>query len=210
MIKILIADDHAIVREGLKQIIADIPDMIIAGEASTAQEVLKKVLNESYDLVLLDITMPDASGLDILKDLRSQKPDTKILILSMHPEERYAVRVLRAGALGYVTKDKAPEELVEAIKTVSQGRRYISPSLAEKLVADMIFLDERPLHTLLSDREYSVMVLIASGKTMTEIASDLCLSIKTISGYKRRVLTKMKMHSNTELVRYALEHQLIG
>jgi two-component system invasion response regulator UvrY len=208
MTKILVADDHAIVREGLKQIIAEVPDMVIAGEASTAQETLEKVLKESYDLVLLDITMPDASGLDILKDLKSQRPSVKILVISMHPEERYAVRVLRAGALGYVTKDKAPTELIKAIETVSNGRRYISASLAEKLATDVVFTDIKAPHTILSDREYSVMLMIASGKKMTEIAKGLALSIKTVSSYKRRILKKMGMKNNADLVRYVTENHL--
>lgn len=209
MTRILIADDHAVVREGLKQIIADVPGMVVAGEASTAQEALQKALRENYDLILLDITMPGASGLDILKDLTSQKPGIKILVLSMHPEERYALRVLKAGAMGYVTKDRAPTELIEAIQTVLPGRRYVSPSLAEKLAADMVFPEERPAHTLLSNREYSVMLMIASGKTMTEIAQDLALSIKTVSSYRRRILIKMKLKNNAELVRYVIENHLL-
>ncbi len=210
MIRILVADDHAVVRQGLRQIVADVPGMTVAGEASTAREVLSKVANEKYDLVLLDITMPGISGLDILKDLRSLKPGIKVMVLSMHPEERYAVRVLKAGALGYVTKDKAPAELIAAIETVANGKRYISPSLAEKLAADMIFLDEKPPHMALSDRELTVMLLIASGKTMTEIANELSLSIKTASTYRQRVLKKMKMTSNADLTRYAVENHLLG
>lgn len=209
MTRILLVDDHVVVREGLKQIIADIPDLFVAGEAGTAQEALQKALREKYDLIILDITMPGASGLDILKDLAMQKPGSKILVLSMHPEERYALRVLKAGAMGYVTKDRAPTELIEAIQTVLQGRRYVSPSLAEKLASDKIFAEEKPAHTVLSDREYSVMLMIASGKTMTDIAKELSLSIKTVSSYRRRILAKIKKTNNADLVRYVIENQLL-
>jgi two-component system invasion response regulator UvrY len=210
MKRILLVDDHVVVREGLKQIVADIPDLFVAGEAGTAQEALQKALSEKYDLIILDITMPGASGLDILKDLTTQKPGSKILVLSMHPEERYALRVLKAGAMGYVTKDRAPTELIEAVQTVLQGRRYVGPSLAEKLATDKVFTDERPAYMVLSDREYSVMLMIASGKTMTDIAKELSLSIKTVSSYRRRILVKMKKTNNADLVRYVIENQLLN
>ena len=181
MIKILVADDHAIVREGLKQIIADIPDMVVADEASSGQEVLKKASEHDYDLVLLDITMPDRSGLDILKELKSQRPELRILVLSIHPEEQYAVRVLKAGASGYLTKESAPDELITAIRRTALGGKYISSSLAEKLAFDLETGAEKPLHQTLSDREYQVMCMLASGKTVKEIAEELLLGIKTIS-----------------------------
>jgi len=209
MIKILVADDHAIVREGLKQIIADIPDMVVADEASSGQEVLEKASKHDYDLVLLDITMPDRSGLDILKELKSQRPELHILVLSIHPEEQYAVRVLKAGASGYLTKESAPDELITAIRRTALGGKYISSSLAEKLAFDLETGAEKPLHQTLSDREYQVMCMLASGKTVKEIAEELLLGIKTISTYRYRILQKMQMKNNAELIRYAILNRLV-
>ncbi|MDH5406778.1 MAG: response regulator transcription factor [Candidatus Aminicenantes bacterium] len=209
MIKILIADDHAIVREGLKQIIRETSDMVVADEASTGQELLEKVWKHDYDVVLLDISMPGRSGLDILKQIRSQKPELPVLILTIHPEEQYAVRVLRAGASGYLTKESAPDELIKAIRKVSMGRKYVSSTLAEKLASEVDIISEKPLHQALSDREYEVMCMIASGKTVKEIAEELCLSIKTISTYRSRILEKMKMKSNAELIHYAIQNRLV-
>ena len=209
MIKILIADDHAIVREGLKQIIRETSDMVVADEASTGQELLEKVWKHDYDVVLLDISMPGRSGLDILKQIRSQKPELPVLILTIHPEEQYAVRVLRAGASGYLTKESAPDELIKAIRKVSMGRKYVSSTLAEKLASEVDIISEKPLHQALSDREYEVMCMIASGKTVKKIAEELCLSIKTISTYRSRILEKMKMKSNAELIHYAIQNRLV-
>ncbi|MFB0519205.1 MAG: response regulator [Acidobacteriota bacterium] len=209
MIKILIADDHAIVREGLKQIIQETSDIVVADEASNGQEVLEKVWKNDYDVVLLDISMPGRSGLDILKQLKSQKPELPVLILTVHPEEQYAVRVLRAGASGYLTKESAPDELIKAIRKVSMGRKYVSSTLAEKLATEVDIISEKPLHQALSDREYEVMCMIASGKTVKEIAEELCLSIKTISTYRSRILEKMKMKSNAELIHYAIQNRLV-
>ncbi len=209
MIKILVADDHAIVREGLKQIIADIPDMVVADEASSGQEVLRKASEHDYDLVLLDITMPDRSGLDILKELKSQRPELHILVLSIHPEEQYAVRVLKAGASGYLTKESAPDELITAIRKASLGGKYVSFPLAEKLAFNLETGAGKPLHQTLSDREYQVMCMIASGKTVKEIAEELLLGIKTISTYRSRVLQKMQMKNNVELIRYAILNRLV-
>ena len=209
MIKILIADDHAIVREGLKQIIRETSDIVVADEASNGQEVLEKVWKHDYDVVLLDISMPGRSGLDILKQIRSQKPELPILVLTIHPEEQYAVRVLRAGASGYLTKESAPDELIKAIRKVSMGRKYVSSTLAEKLASEVDIISEKPLHQALSDREYEVMCMIASGKTVKEIAEELCLSIKTISTYRSRILEKMKMKSNAELIHYAIQNRLV-
>jgi two-component system invasion response regulator UvrY len=209
MIKILIADDHAIVREGLKRIVAETADMVVADEAISGHEVLKKVRNNEYDVVILDISMPGRGGVDILKQLKGQKPDLPILILSMHPEEQYAVRVLKAGAAGYLTKESAPDELITAIKRVSRGRKYVSPSLAEKLAFDLERDTERPYHETLSDREYQVLCMIASGKRVQEIAEELCLSVKTVSTYRSRILEKLKMKNNAELMRYAIKHGLV-
>lgn len=208
MIRVLIADDHAIVREGLKQIVAESSDMIVADEAGDGKEALKKALEGDFDVVVLDITMPGINGLDALKQIRSQKPKLPILVLSMHPEEQYAVRVLRAGASGYLTKESAPEELITSIRRVSKGMKYISPSLAERLVSELENDHHGPLHETLSDREYQVMCMIASGRSPTDIAEELSLSIKTISTYRGRILEKMGMKNTAEIIRYAMEHEL--
>ncbi len=209
MIKILIADDHAIVREGLKQILAETSDMVVADEACNGQEVISKVRKGKFDVVMLDISMPGRSGLDILKQLKSLKPELPVLILSVHPEDQYAVRVLRAGASGYLTKESTPDELIKAIRRVSLGRKYITSSLAEKLAFDLEIDTEKPIHKKLSDREYEVMCMIASGKTLKKIAEELFLSVKTISTYRSRILEKMKMKKNAELTYYAIKHELI-
>lgn len=209
MIKILIADDHAIVREGLKQILSESPDLVVVAEASTGQEVLDKVAKNDLDLVVLDISMPGRGGMDILKEIKSLKPKLPVLILSMYPEEQYAVRVLKSGASGYLTKESAPIELVKAIRQISQGKKYISPSLAEKLAVDLEVSSDKPPHETLSDREYQVMCMIASGKTLKEIADGLSLSIKTISTYRSRILEKMNMRTNAELTHYAVKNRLV-
>jgi two-component system invasion response regulator UvrY len=209
MIKILIADDHPIVRKGLKQILAETPNIIVAGEANNGAEVLTKVLKNEYDMVLLDISMPGRDGIDTLKELKDLKPNLPVLVLSIHPEDQYAVRVLRAGAYGYLTKESAAEELISAIRTVSLGRKYISPSVAEKLVFNLNNNAPKQPHEKLSDREYQVMDLIASGKTVKEISEDLSLSVKTISTYRARILEKMKMKNIAELIRYAIKNGLV-
>jgi len=209
MIKILIADDHPIVRKGLKEIIEVTPDMMVGDEASNGQEALEKVRKNDFDVVLLDISMPGRSGLEILKELKSEKPELSVLILSMHPEEQYAVRVLKAGASGYLTKESAPDELIAAIRKASIGRKYISSSLGEKLAFDLEIDAEKPLHETLSDREYEVMCMIASGKTISEIAEKLFLSVKTISTYRSRILEKTRMKSSAELIHYALKNRLV-
>jgi len=209
MIKILIADDHAVVREGLKQIISETSDMLVADEADNGQDVLNKVSEQNYDVVLLDITMPGRSGLDVLKQLKSKKPKLPVLMLSVHPEEQYAVRTLKAGAAGYLTKGSATDELIAAIRKISQGKKYISPSLAEKLAFDLDVDHEKPRHEILSDREYQVMSMIASGKTVKEIADELSLSVQTISTYRSRILEKMKMKNNAEIIYYAVKQGLV-
>ncbi len=209
MIKILIADDHAIVRKGLKQIISETQDMVVTDEAGDGQEVLNKVRKDNFDMVLLDISMPGRTGLDILRELKAEKPRMPILVLSMYPEEQYAVRVLRAGASGYLTKESAPDELIAAIRKVSLGKKYITPSLAERLAFDLDIDSDKPLHETLSDREYQVLCLIASGRTVGEIAEKLSLSAKTISTYRARILEKMNMKNNAELTHYALQHKLV-
>lgn len=209
MIKILIADDHAIVREGMKQILSESPDLVVVAEASTGQEVIDKIDKDDLDLVVLDIAMPGRGGLDILKEIKSLNPKLPVLILSMYPEEQYAVRVLKSGASGYLTKESAPVELVKAIRQISQGKKYISPSLAEKLAVDLEISPDRPPHETLSDREYQVMCMIASGKMLKEIADTLSLSIKTISTYRSRILEKMNMKTNAELTHYAIKNRLV-
>lgn len=209
MIKVIIVDDHMIVREGLKQIIADTADMRVIDEASNGQEALDQIRNNSYDVLLLDISMPGRSGLEVLKEIRSEAPHLSILVLTMHPEEQYAVRVLRAGASGYLTKESAPDELIEAIRKVSDGGKYISATLAEKLAFDLEIDTEKPLHQTLSDREFEVMCMISSGKTVTEIADEMSLSVKTISTYRTRILEKMRMRTNAELTYYSIKNQLV-
>jgi len=209
MIKILVADDHAIVREGLKQILADDASMVVAGEAVDGQEVLEQIRKEEWDLILLDISMPGRGGIDTLKELKAEKPKLPVLILSMYPEEQYAIRALKAGASGYLTKGSAPEELIKAILKVSKGGRYISPSLAESLAFHVEANSDKPIQETLSDREYQVMVMIASGKTVSEIARELSLSVKTISTNRVRTLKKMGMKNNSELTFYAIKHGLV-
>jgi DNA-binding NarL/FixJ family response regulator len=209
MIKIFIADDHPVVRKGLREIIEETSDMKVADEASNGQEVLAKVFKKDFDVVLLDISMPGRSGLDILQELKSQLPKLAVLVLSIHPEEQYAVQVLKAGASGYLTKKSAPDELVTALRKVSAGGKYVSPSLAEKLASALETGIEKPPHETLSAREYEVMRKIASGKTVTEIARELFLSPKTISTYRSRILEKMGIKNNAELIRYAIKNRLV-
>ena len=209
MIRILVADDHAIVREGLKQILADVGDMTVCDEAASGAETLAKIRKREYDVVLLDISMPGRSGLEILKDIKTEHPKQPVLILSMHAEEQYAVRALRAGASGYLTKASAPDELIGAIRKVSYGRKYVSASLAEKLAFALDIDTKKPPHETLSDREYQVMLMIASGKSVKEIAAELCLSVKTISTYRARVMEKMNMKKNAELTLYAVRNRLM-
>jgi two-component system invasion response regulator UvrY len=210
MIKILIADDYAIVREGLKQIIAAIPNMNVADEACNGREAFEKVWEKKYDVVILDVSMQSRGGLEVLKQIKRVRPQLPVLILNMHTEAQYAVRALRAGAAGYLTKESAPDELIEAIRKVSQGGKYITSSLAEKLAFDLEAGFYQPLHETLSDREYQVMCMIASGKTAKEIAEELYLSVKTVSTYRSRIMEKMKMKNNAELTYYAIKHELVN
>ncbi len=212
MIRILIIDDHAIVHRGLRQIVAEEPDMMVAGEARTGQEGLALAQTQSWDLVVLDVSMPGRGGLDVLKELKHMRPNLPVLVLSMYPEEQYATRALRLGASGYMTKESAPEELIGAIRSVVAGGRYVSASLAQALAGSVATdrQSERPLHQRLSDREFHVLRLIASGKTVSEIADELSLSVKTISTYRARVLEKMGMKTNAELTHYAVSNRLVG
>lgn len=209
MLKILIADDHPIVRQGLKQILSEESDMGAFGEAQNSQQVLELVRKQDWDIVVLDITMPGRGGIDVLKELKHQRPKLPVLILSMHPENQYAVRALKAGAAGYVTKGSAQEELVKAIRKILRGGEYVSPTLAQKLAFNLEAEAEKPLHETLSDREYQVMLMIASGKTVSQIAEELSLSVKTIGTYRARILEKMKMKTNAELTHYAIKNGLV-
>jgi DNA-binding NarL/FixJ family response regulator len=207
--KILLADDHAVVRHGLKQILADEFKRATFAEAKNAQEALDLVWKENWDVVILDITMPGRSGLEVLREIKKSKPRLPVLVLSMHPENQFAVRVLKRGASGYMTKESAPNELVGAIKKVLAGGRYVSTSLAEKLASYVSTDSQKPPQELLSDREFQVLRLIASGKIVSEIAQDLSLSVKTISTYRTRILEKMGLRNNAELMHYAIQHHLV-
>jgi two-component system invasion response regulator UvrY len=207
MLRILIADDHPVVRRGLKQILCDEPDIATVGEAQSADEVLKLVRTQNWDAVILDITMPGRGGLDTLEELKRQYPDLPVLMLSMHPEDQYAARAFKAGAAGYLTKESALEELVKAIRKITKGGRYVSEAFAEKLVTAMGA--EPPSQDNLSAREYQVMLMIASGKTLSQIAVEMVLSIKTISTYRTRILEKMQMKSNAEMTHYAIKNGLV-
>jgi two-component system invasion response regulator UvrY len=209
-IRILIADDHPIVREGYKKILMSQPDMDVTGEAGNGQEVLDLIQKKDFDLILLDISMPGRSGLEILKELKSQKPHLPVMILSIYPEEQYAVRAFRDGASGYLTKASTPKELISAIRKVSQGGRYVTEALAEKLTYFLHGDVDKAPHEKLSDREYQVMLLIASGKTVTQAAEELCLSVKTISTYRRHILEKMQFTTNAEITMYAIQNKLLG
>ena len=209
MIDILIADDHAIVREGLKQILAEIPDMRVAGEAADAQEALRKTRTEAWDVLILDITMPGGSGFDILQTLKQERPALPVLVLSMHAEDQFAIQVLKAGAAGYITKENAPDELVKAIRKVVAGRKYVSANLAELLAFSLDATTDQPRHALLSDREFQVLRLLATGKTVTQIAQELNLSAKTISTYRARILEKLELNTTAEIIHYAIQNQLV-
>ncbi len=207
--KILIADDHPVVRQGLKQVLASDPDMIVVGEAKNGNEALELARKLEWDVAVLDYSMPGRSGLDLLKEIKHEFPERPVLILSMYPEDLHATRVLKAGGAGYLNKESASEELIAAIKTVARGRKYVSPSLAEKLAFELATDAEKLLHERLSDREYRVMWLLASGKQINEIGETMFLSASTISTYRARVLKKLGLVSNADLVHYAIKHHLI-
>lgn len=208
MIRVIIVDDHPVVRLGLRQIIEGQPDMAVAGEAANAAEFFSLLRKTDCNLIILDIKLPDRDGFDVLGQLKNEKPDLRVLILSMSEEDRYALRFFKAGAAGYLMKESAPTELVKAIRKVGSGGRYVSASLAEKLVAHLDPSD-RPVHERLSDREFRILCMIAGGRSLKGIAEELCISEKTVSTYRSRILEKMKMTANADLTRYALEHNLI-
>ena len=208
-IRVLIADDHAIVREGLKQILAETSDIVVAGEAENGLEAIKLARKTKCSVILLDISMPDRSGIEVLKQIKKEEPQIAILMLSMHREDQYAIRSLKAGAAGYLNKQSAPKELVNAIRQVAAGMKYISPALAQEL-ANHINEDHEVLpHDCLSDREYQTLTMIASGKSVSDIAKELSLSVKTVSEYRSRLLVKMKLKNSAELTHYAIKNQLV-
>ncbi len=209
MSRIVIADDHAIVREGLKQILADTPNIVVEGEAENGLSAVQLVRGCDSNVLLLDISMPDRSGIEVLKQIRKEKPALAVLMLSMHREDQYAIRSLRAGAAGYLTKQSAPRELVTAIRQVAGGMKYVSAALAQELASQVGEDHEAPLHESLSDREYQTLTMIASGKTVGTIAKELSLSVKTISEYRARLLVKMKLKNSAELTHYAIKNALI-
>lgn len=208
MIRVLLADDHAIVRGGLKEILIRHLESVECGEAENAEQVLAQVRKVSWDLLILDITMPGRSGFDILADLRLLRPDLPVLVLSMLPEDQFGKQALRAGAYGYLKKEAAPEELIRAVRRILAGGRYVSPALAEKLVRDLQGNADRPLHEALSPREFEILLMIASGKAVGQIAEELHLSGTTVSTYRARILEKMNMTTIAELIRYAVRNHL--
>lgn len=209
MIRILIADDHRIVREGIKQVLSEESSFVIAGEAANGLELLKQLREQEFDVLLMDMSMPGRSGVELIKQVKSEKPKLAILVLSMHKEEQYAVRALRAGALGYLTKESAPDQLISAIQKVARGGVSISPGAAERMALELYGNHDTIPHTLLSDREYQVFRMIVSGKPINGIADELSLSVKTVSTHKTRILQKMRMSNAAELIHYAIRHQLI-
>ncbi|MFW6150380.1 MAG: response regulator [Chloroflexota bacterium] len=208
MTRVLIADDHAVVRQGLRQILAHTDDLTLAGEAQSGQQVLQLLEEDDFDVVVLDISMPGSSGLDILGRLKEMRPGPRVLVLSIHPEDQYAMRVLRAGADGYLTKEAAPDELVAAIRKVARGGKYVSSSLAERLAQELESEGRGMPYQALSNREFEVLRLIASGNTISDIADEMGLSVKTISTYRSRILDKLGLRNNLQIVRYALQHGL--
>ncbi|HBZ06198.1 response regulator transcription factor [Massilia sp.] len=208
-IRVFIADDHAIVREGLKQILAEQRDIIVAGEAETGLDAIKLFRKSRCHVMLLDISLPDRNGIDVLKQIKAERPELAVLMLSMHREDQYAIRALKAGAAGYLTKQSAPRELVTAIRQVAGGQKYVSATLAQALATQVGADHEAPVHDSLSDREFQTLTMIASGKTVTEIARELSLSVKTISEYRARLLAKMNLKTSAELTSYAIRNQLV-
>jgi two-component system, NarL family, invasion response regulator UvrY len=208
MIKVLLADDHAIVRAGLREILSSTGDIAIAAEATNGNDVLTAVRSDQFDVAVLDMSMPGRSGIELIKMVKAEQPKLRVLVLSMHSEEQYAVRAVKAGASGYLTKESAAEELVAAIRRIAAGGAYVTPETAERLVLEAAPADAPP-HTLLSDREYQVFRMICMGRSITQIADELSLSVKTVSTHKTRILQKMRVTNQADLVRYAVKHNLL-
>ena len=209
MIRVLIIDDHPIVRTGIRSLLARAADIEVVAEAADGEDGLRRAAANRPDVVVLDVSLPGTSGLEVLKNLRSRLPETAVLMLSMHPEDQYAVRLLRAGASGYLSKEAPAETLVEAVHKVASGGKFVSPQVAERLAFNLDPDFEGPLHEKLSRREFEVLRHLASGKTVGDIARELALSIKTVSTYRRRVLDKMSMSTTAQLIRYAYENRLV-
>jgi DNA-binding NarL/FixJ family response regulator len=207
-IRILLADDHTMFREGVKKVLSGTPDLLVVDEAGTAAEVFEK--SKASDVVVLDIAMPGRDGIDVLKQLKQSNPRLQVLILSMYPEDQYAFRAIKAGASGYLTKNKASSELIDAIRRVATGRKYIGADVAEQLAIDLERDADRPLHQRLSDREYQVMCMIASGKTVSQISRELSISVSSVSTFRARILKKCNMKTNAEITRYAIKHNLVS
>ncbi|HEY3818532.1 MAG TPA: response regulator transcription factor [Polyangiaceae bacterium] len=209
MIKVLVADDHAIVRRGLRQILADTEDIMVGGEAGTAQEALALVRSERWNAVILDISLPGASGLGLLAEIHKERPELPVLVLTVHSEEQYAVRAIKAGAAGFLTKESAPERLIDAVRKVASGGRYVSAELAENLASFLAGETAGAPHERLSDREFEIMKMLGSGRTVSEVARELTLSVKTVSTHRTRILKKMGMKTNAELTHYAVRTRLV-
>jgi DNA-binding NarL/FixJ family response regulator len=208
MIRVLIADDHAIVRAGLKQVLASTADMVVAGEACDGLEVLEQIRKSPWDAIVLDMSMPGLSGIDLIKRIRKEKPSQHVLVLSMHQEDQFAIRALKAGASGYVTKGSAPDVLIAAIRRVAAGGKHISRSLAEKLALELDPFEKKPVSELLSDREHQVLGLIVAGRSINEIGSELSISPNTVSTHKHRLMKKLNVRNNAELMQYAIGEHL--
>ncbi len=209
MIKLLIADDHPVVRRGLRQILSDAPDIAVAAEAGTTAEVLELVRKERWDVVVLDISMPGGNGIELIGEIRRERPETRVLILTVYSEEQYAVRAIKAGAAGFLNKESAPEKLTDAVRKIAGGGRYVSPALAETLASLLAGEAEGQPHERLSDREFEILKLLASGKTVSQVAQELTLSVKTVSTHRTRILKKMNMKTNAELTHYAVRSGLV-
>jgi DNA-binding NarL/FixJ family response regulator len=209
VIKVLVADDHAIVRRGLRQILAETADILVGGEAATAADVRQLVREQRFSVVVLDISLPGASGLELLADLRKERPELPVLVLTVHSEDQYAVRAIKSGAAGFLTKESAPERLIEAVRKVAAGGRYVSEAVAERLASALANDRKGAPHERLSDREFEILKMLASGRTVSEVAHDLSLSVKTVSTHRTRILKKMDMRTNAELTSYAVRRRLV-
>lgn len=209
MIKVLVADDHAVVRRGLRQILSETEDLLVGGEATNAPEVVERVTSERWDVIILDISMPGGNGIDLIADIRRLRPEARVLVLTVFAEEQYAVRAIRAGAAGFLTKESAPDKLVDAVRKIASGGRYVSPELAEALASIVAGDAEGAPHERLSDREFEILKMLSSGKTVSQAADELGLSVKTVSTHRTRILRKMNMKTNAELTHYAIRNRLV-